>query len=798
MDAHEGPRQTDAEPVIGSAVAKAWPLHRRPWLILLAVLAVVYVPVLFGQVFFYRDFVHWVYPARVFVRTSLLTQQSPWWNPYQGLGLPVAASPLHGLFYPPYLLTLVGSLARSLTAVWVLHVAWGGLGVLLLARRLGTGNAAALVGSLAWSLSGFVTSAWSAGVLLPASAWIPWFGVGAVDLRRALARGRWLEAVGKGAWPILGSLLVGEIFQSAMGVGFGVIMLLAGRILHGRARGPDRVRSVAAAPAAFVLAVLVAAPALLPTALAARETGRTQGFDGTAAGMWSLHPLRLVELAAPAAFGDPYGHYPGGKLISDGAWDERPLFFGVYLGASVVVLGAAAFTRRRRQGEPDRARIVGLVLAGTAVSMALALGRHTPLHALLCRLVPLFALQRAPEKFLSLTVAFVGLAAALGADRCLREPLALPWRRLAIVALIVASLALVPVPWVEERVAHTLEMAAVRAAVAVVAILAALFLGRLRRRWAPLLLVTVVATDLALSAVPLLVFGPRTLLERLPPFAAAALATGQAFPAPVRVHRSVEAGRQVVARGRVGDSVGIGAMEIATLRAAIGVAYGLADVPGYDAGLPPRLEALWRRGRDRPLALLRLLGIEVAVLSVAEGEAGRLPRVAGEGSPVALYRVGEGSRVRFVARASVLSDEQAMDAVFDADVVAGTRVILSATADAPAGEGVEGRCTLDYFRNSELGATCASEGAGFAVFGEQFARGWTARVDGREVPILRANVLGRAVALSQGAHRIDMRYEAPGLGVAFVLSGFGIAALLVCVVGAIARRRRASDAGSPC
>ena len=45
---------------------------------------------------------------------------------------------------------------------------------------------------------------------------------------------------------------------------------------------------------------------------------------------------------------------------------------------------------------------------------------------------------------------------------------------------------------------------------------------------------------------------------------------------------------------------------------------------------------------------------------------------------------------------------------------------------------------------------------------EGYEPGWTARVDGQEAPLLRANALFRAVAVPKGAHRVEMRYRAAG------------------------------------
>jgi len=47
-----------------------------------------------------------------------------------------------------------------------------------------------------------------------------------------------------------------------------------------------------------------------------------------------------------------------------------------------------------------------------------------------------------------------------------------------------------------------------------------------------------------------------------------------------------------------------------------------------------------------------------------------------------------------------------------------------------------------------------------AAFVEQYDPGWSALVDGKAAPLLRANLLMRAVPLPAGSHRIELQYRA--------------------------------------
>jgi uncharacterized membrane protein YfhO len=72
------------------------------------------------------------------------------------------------------------------------------------------------------------------------------------------------------------------------------------------------------------------------------------------------------------------------------------------------------------------------------------------------------------------------------------------------------------------------------------------------------------------------------------------------------------------------------------------------------------------------------------------------------------------------------------------------------------------------------------------VFNEQYDQGWSATVDGRPAPVLRANLDMRALALAPGAHHIVMEYNPPGLLASMVLTLSSVLALLGL---AFARRR---------
>ena len=126
---------------------------------------------------------HW--PNAHFLRESVWQDHVwPLWNPEQLSGLPFAANPLSGLWYPPNWILLVVPLTLGFNLLLLAHLLLGGLGMLRLMRRLGVGYTGALVAAIGWSLAPKVWAHLGAGHvgLVFAAGWLPWVADAAVQL----------------------------------------------------------------------------------------------------------------------------------------------------------------------------------------------------------------------------------------------------------------------------------------------------------------------------------------------------------------------------------------------------------------------------------------------------------------------------------------------------------------------------------------------------------------------------------------------------------------------------------------
>ncbi len=767
-----------------SAAAPAW---RLLW-VTVAILCVVYFPLWLGRIVFYSDVAHWTLPARWFVRDSLLRGELPGWNPLQGIGFPIFADPLYGVFYPPnwlFLLVPPDWVASLVTWQDFAHLVWGGVGMYLLARRLARSPVAACVAGLAWSLAGYNTSQWTAGMRMVGGAWVPWVAVGYLALLDSLRPGGrgWPIGVVKAALPTAFGLLVGEVFVAMMGVGFGLATAIAAVAIE-RPSNPEHAgfptRGLAAVALALVLAAGMGAISVGPALALKGSTERAGPLSRTDAEACSLHPARLIEFVAPDSMGNSEGFQPAARWIGEPRLDNLPLSHNLYLGSSVVALALLGFGRRRYL-----ASVLG-VLCGCA--LVLALGKHLPAHALFRRVVFPFAYMRFPEKYLVVLVGGVALLAALGTVRILAAERQ-PWRRVLVLLGLMLGLALLARRVFPEGWAAQVTRGALAGSLALAGVLTVQFLAARRARLAPVLLIAIVGLDLAAATWPLQVFAPSQVAAVSAPATRALLADSPGHGEPPRLYRANNVLQHV---GRFSPALPRELSELWLLQTFItntANIWGIATLPGYDAAIPAGLDRIWASGLRAGQSVLRLLGARYALLPVDDPQDPKEKRTGIEPmlDPLPgtrLYRVpGALPRVFLVGQAYVVDDPTALHRIFDPAIIAGRTAWIAPESGVQSligpADTSAGTCRLDSYADNRLQATCQAQRPALAVFVEQYAKGWRATLDEQPAPIVRANLIMRAVAVGPGEHRIAMEFRTPGLRAGGLLTLLSLIVLLV-------------------
>jgi hypothetical protein len=222
---------------------------------------------------------------------------------------------------------------------------------------------------------------------------------------------------------------------------------------------------------------------------------------------------------------------------------------------------------------------------------------------------------------------------------------------------------------------------------------------------------------------------------------------------------------------------------IATLAGASSAKWGTGAARSEDPARPVMHDRVWAAAASIGGALFDRYGIALAILPAS--------MVGGSGAFHELSRRGTWALVEFPASPTAAlvyewlfapDPDTAVNRVFPPGAASG----LSSGMVVLLGEGAQNQdepgpaqpCKLLRWDAGAIDLECAPDRAAYAVVSSTAARGWTARVDGRESPWLVADVMRRAIALSPGTHRIEWRYAAPGLPLALVLAALGIAVLV--------------------
>jgi hypothetical protein len=362
----------------------------------------------------------------------------PLWNPYVGMGAPLMANYQSALFYPlTWLYFLLGGLGGAEWMAWgqapsvAVHLAWSGLGMALLARRLGLGGLAQAVAGLSYGLSGYLVSRAGFLSINAAAAWMPWV---------LLCLTAVIEAEEPGAKRrsfIFLTICLALQLLSGHAQTTWYTWLLAGLwaafrwAVLWRAGQKRRVWDTAIRSAlAVVLALGLAAVQLLPTAEYLAQSQRSTAVDFDYALNYSFWPWHLLTFLAPGLFGSPVtGDYWGFANY----WEDA-----VYIGVLPLLLALGSLMaglRRRPASQPVAPGLQpGLTWFWWAIfgiSLILALGSFTPLYPWLYRHIPTFSLFQAPARWMLWAVFALSVLAAIGAERWRRpEKRALYWTRL--------------------------------------------------------------------------------------------------------------------------------------------------------------------------------------------------------------------------------------------------------------------------------------------------------------------------------------------------------------------------------
>lgn len=436
---------------------------------------------IYGEVLYWGTIMLQFWPWHHLVRESLLQGQWPLWNPLLGNGTPLLANLQSAVFYPPNLIFLFMPTAHALTLSIILHLSLAGLTMYFLARHLQLTSFAATMAALTYMFSGYIVGRTQFVVMVHATAWLPLLLLLSDRLatRRRIVDALWLAVV------LAIQLLAGHaqlwfyslcmtsgyiVFRSwqtgrqitqptsdhALSLGVqsqswsSRVSILSRSSLAG-ARITDLLQTISYLALAVLLALVICAVQILPTAEYLANSPRSDGAERTFALTYSMWPWRLVTLLAPNFFGNPaqdnywgYANY----------WEDH-----AYLGILPFLLALTGIWYSFKEGwqwlRPpqdeisaipplEALKIVPFLTVFALISLILAMGWNTPIYLWVFEVVPGFSFFQAPARLLIWYTVAMAILAGVGAQLFESATHNRPhWRRFlaACIALTLAGIA---------------------------------------------------------------------------------------------------------------------------------------------------------------------------------------------------------------------------------------------------------------------------------------------------------------------------------------------------------------------
>lgn len=708
-----------------------------------------------------------------FLAESLHAGTTIFWNPYHYGGHPSIADPQSLVFSPPFLLWAwfdrTPSL-RSFDLIVYAHVLVGGLAMAGLGKRRQWTGSATVLAAAVFMLGGAASARLNhTGIIICYGL----FPIALLTLEIALERRSFRYA-------LIFAVIVSTIVLARNQVALMLCLALSAFF----------VREIAAAakPLAFVqqrsaiiavMAVTVVAITIIPILLTLQLAALSNRPEVSLASALeaSLYPANIASLFIPNVFGshaEGFGYWgPQYSILPDvSATDDSFNYMFVGLAPAMLLLwiGIAGGKLGTRG-----ARTMTLILA---LSLLFSLGRYSPLFPFVFEYVPGFAFFRRPVDGLFL----IGIAIALLTGHLLSDyarnglPQLGPFRTAAVLSSILATLAgaISVSAMTENSLASITEIARAIPIAAIVAIILVVARSNRQRTMAASLVTLVSAAELlSWNAASRLNAERRTYYQVLE------TASTEDAEALRMLSEELERRHWEGARPRV-EIIGLDGpwQNLAVVRKFEATnGYNPLRIGIYDRFVSPGETAALVTQRKFPATfenydclLARALGLEYLVIDRPIEKMLQLRHVPNvetmmAGPKIWIYRLpGAMPRARFHARVEVADvDATTLNGYLRNPPTSDHVVIDDETPPvrqpwASHALSENSQAHIVSWRPGETVIDVDARSAGVLVLRDIYYPGWIAELDGEEVPILRADVLFRAIEVPPGRHKVVFRF----------------------------------------
>ncbi|MBI2810476.1 MAG: hypothetical protein HYX67_06590 [Candidatus Melainabacteria bacterium] len=387
--------------------------HRLAAVVLLILLSIplfgFYALTLSGQkTFFIADHTYYFEPFTNFIGKALAAHKLPLWNPYIYCGMPQAAVPSPGMFYPPNIAFAYLGYSQALSVILLFNQLAMGLGAFLLVASFGWGLTAATVASITLTFCGYMFSLENNYTLVAGAAWTPLMLWAYRRIKIELPASRPYFASAIAIFATFMCIAAGrpEVFVPACLI-TALSCLRDAYLNHknGTSPAPHLVWQFGS----MVAAVLLTMPIVLPVIEWVMQSPRANGLNLSQTFMWSVNWYDLIGMFCAYPFGDLQilgAHHL--NLVA-----TRPVFLpfvpSCYIGPIAMTCAIWGFSDKSWQNRE-------LLTIYSGCLLILCLGEYTPITPALMQAIPALTTFRYPIKWMIFLILAFALAAARGAS----------------------------------------------------------------------------------------------------------------------------------------------------------------------------------------------------------------------------------------------------------------------------------------------------------------------------------------------------------------------------------------------
>ncbi len=370
------------------------------------------------EIVLFRDLHHYFYPLREYTIQCFKRGIFPWWNPYIMLGAPHFAAMQFGVLYPLTFIYFIGNFPFAFNLFIFAHLFLTAVFAFLFFRELKFSTLACGWGALSWMMSGYLASAINLLNILGSITWLP---LVLLLFRRLLIKQDRRYCL----WSALSLLMM--FLGSEVGITVMTVWILLGcTLVYGWRNGGVIAEFTLRVVEGLRMTVRIWLPTValflglsafqwIPSLEYLLQSERVR-IDFKQASTWSVPPWDLLNLLVPFIT-DPW-------IPRQDYWVRQSLLTSYYVG-SLPWIFLVWLLKWRRTVQ------VKWLLIGLVFSLALVLGKYTPVYHVFYYFLPGLSWIRYPARLFFIPTFLLCWLLACGLDGFLKNLKKYPQKQLA-------------------------------------------------------------------------------------------------------------------------------------------------------------------------------------------------------------------------------------------------------------------------------------------------------------------------------------------------------------------------------